>query len=122
VLLAAHARGTRFRVIATESQPLGEGLALAGALEGAGITVTRIPDGDVPPSVSVVIVGADAVTPAAVVNKVGTAALARLAHDRGVPFYVVCTSDKLVASHQLIDPEGLYDVTPREFVTAVVTE
>jgi translation initiation factor 2B subunit (eIF-2B alpha/beta/delta family) len=121
-LVAAHARGTRFRVLATESQPLGEGVALAAALRNAGMDVTLIPDGEVPPAATLVMVGADAVTPAAVVNKVGTAAIARVAHERGIPFYVVSTSDKLVASHELIDPEGLYDVTPRELVTAIVTE
>jgi translation initiation factor 2B subunit (eIF-2B alpha/beta/delta family) len=121
-LIAAHTRGTRFRVIAAESQPLGEGAALAAAVERAGVAVTLIRDGELPPGTSLVMVGADAVTPSGVVNKVGTATIAGLAHDARLPFYVVCTSDKLVTSHELIDPEGLYDITPRDLVTAIVTE
>ena len=121
-LIKAHAHRTRLRVLATESQPLGEGAALAAALRSAGIDVTVIRDREFPEVVSLVMVGADAITPEGVVNKVGTATLAQVALRREVPFYVVCTSDKLVASHELIDPEHLYDITPRELVTAIVTE
>jgi translation initiation factor 2B subunit (eIF-2B alpha/beta/delta family) len=125
VLIAAHERGTRFRVIATESQPLGEGADLARALRRAGIDVTLVADADVPahvPASSLVMVGADAVTPAAVVNKAGTAAIAREARDHGVPFYVVCTSDKLAAAYEFDNSEHLYDLTPRDLITAVVTD
>ncbi|HET8546827.1 MAG TPA: hypothetical protein VFL57_02435, partial [Bryobacteraceae bacterium] len=47
-LLQAHTRRTRFRVIATESQPLGEGAQLADSLRRSGIPVTLIPDDAVP--------------------------------------------------------------------------
>lgn len=124
-LLAAHARGTRLRVIATESQPLGEGARLAEVLDKAGLTVTLIPDAATSAHVAVcslVIVGADAVSRSGVVNKIGTARIARLARESRVPFYVVCTSDKLVSTLQLHDPEKLYDITPLDDITAVVTE
>jgi translation initiation factor 2B subunit (eIF-2B alpha/beta/delta family) len=124
-LAEAQARGIRFRVIATESQPLGEGVRLAETLQQAGISVTLIADDTVAIHLSMsslVMVGADAVSPGGVVNKVGTAGIAALARERAVPFYVVCTSDKLVGEHDFYDPEHLYDVTPLDLVTAIVTE
>jgi translation initiation factor 2B subunit (eIF-2B alpha/beta/delta family) len=124
-LLAAHARGLRFRIVVTESYPLGEGVRLAAALEKAGLRVSLVRDDAVSanmPVTSLVLVGADAVSPAGVVNKVGTSEISRLAREYRVPLYVVCTSDKLVTAHELDDPERLYDVTPLNHVTAIVTE
>jgi translation initiation factor eIF-2B subunit delta len=46
---------------------------------------------------SAVVVGADAVGPAAFLNKSGTRTLAAVAAQQGVPVYVVATRDKFVA-------------------------
>lgn len=124
-LLLAHTQAKRLRVIAAESLPLGEGRQLADTLCAAGVDVALIADSAAAEhmgSSSLVMVGADAVTPAGVINKIGTAALARMARDSGLPFYVICTSDKISDTNELVDPEHLFDITPRELITAIVTE
>lgn len=112
-------RGKGIRVIATESWPLGEGIALAGELKKAGITVDLISDNQVPPQASLVLVGADAVTPAGLVNKIGTAPLALTALEHGKPFYAASSTHKL-ARQPFVEP--LFDLTPLHLITAVITE
>jgi len=99
--------------------------------------------------ISAVIVGADRIAANGdVANKIGTYALAVLARENGVPFYVAAptsTVDLATASGQEIPieerspqevttlagvqvaPEGIeavnpaFDVTPAEYVTAIIT-
>jgi translation initiation factor 2B subunit (eIF-2B alpha/beta/delta family)/uncharacterized protein with PIN domain len=122
-LVAARRSGRSFRVLVTESLPLGEGRELAQALTRAEVDATVVADAAVyraMPEVDLVFTGADAVTPAGVVNKVGTAliALAARAHRRRM--YAVCTSDKLTAAAR--EPGELYDLTPLDLFTGIVTE
>jgi len=98
--------------------------------------------------VSKVIVGADRIVKDAVVNKIGTFTLAVLAREHGIPFYVAApkstfdlkhTSEDVVIEErkpeevthigsQRIAPEGVdvlnpaFDITPLEYVTAIVCE
>jgi methylthioribose-1-phosphate isomerase len=100
--------------------------------------------------VSAVVVGADRVARNGdVANKIGTYGLAVLAKHHGLPFYVVApdstldpetprgdaivieerSSDEVVrVGDKLMVPEGVrarhpaFDVTPRELVTAIITE
>lgn len=119
----AHDRGVRFRVLATESRPLGEGEECAQSLRECGIEATVIPDATVyreMTEVGLVLVGADSVTPEGVVNKAGTALLALAARSRRRRMYVVCGSDKLAASAPT--PGPLYDLTPLDLLTGVITE
>jgi translation initiation factor 2B subunit (eIF-2B alpha/beta/delta family) len=87
-------------------------------------------------------VGADAVSPAGLINKTGTLALALAARAFGKPLYALCASTKLVGmgweppEEPPRDPAEIADVsipnlgvrnryferTPLELVTAVVTE
>jgi translation initiation factor 2B subunit (eIF-2B alpha/beta/delta family) len=141
--VAAHARGTRFRVIATESRPLREGITLARSLVERGIAVRVIADAAVfrtMPEVSMVLVGADGVTPDGVVNKIGTALIALAAREYGCPVFVACTSDRIVdvrlAGDRLRAPEEIvperiarvsvsnyyFDRTPRAWIREIITE
>ena len=121
---ALHAARRPFRVVVTESRPLGEGARFATRLTGLGFDVQLIPDASIClwlPRVNLVLVGADAVTPSGVINKVGTRLLALAARDAGVPFHVVCTTDKVVEE---VGPgrEEIYEVTPLSLITSIVTE
>lgn len=97
-LMTAHSSGRRFRVIATESRPMREGVGLARALSQAGVDVTLIVDaaaGRFIPDTSLILLGADSVDADGVVNKIGSLLIALAARERNRPVYAVCTSDKL---------------------------
>jgi len=98
--------------------------------------------------VSKVVVGADRIVKDAVINKIGTFTIAVLAKEHGIPFYVAApkstfdltrTSRNVVIEErkpeevthigsQRIAPEGIdvlnpaFDITPLEYVTAIVCE
>ncbi len=131
----AHGRGHVNRVYVLESGPLFEGRTMANALSDAGVPATAVPDSEGPSLLaraSCVLVGADSVLrDGAVVNKLGTHGLARVAGDRKKPFYVACETLKFDARYDAgtwpgsripnaIDPT--FDVTPAELVTTIVTE
>jgi len=95
---AAHQAGRRFRVVCTESRPQNEGVSFARSLARVGIPVTLILDAAVAEAVpgATVLVGADACTPAGVINKVGTQTLALLADRFGSPVYALFGQEKLL--------------------------
>jgi len=86
-------------IVATESDPLGEGRTTARLLADRGLSVRLIADaqaGLFVGGMAAVLVGADTVfADGAVVNKVGTLALALLARERRVPFFVASESLKV---------------------------
>ena len=125
-LLAAQERGIGFSVLLTESLPNGESAALRAVLEKAGIAVTMIPDMTVfrrMPEAGIVLFGADAVSPAGLVNKVGTAMIALAARHHGKPAYGVLSSDKLLMRREPLHDTGMmYDLTPLRLLKGIVTE
>jgi len=98
--------------------------------------------------VSKVVVGADRIVKDAVINKIGTFTIAVLAKEHGIPFYVAAPKSTFDLAHtskdvvieerkpeevthigsQRIAPEGIdvlnpaFDITPLEYVTAIVCE
>jgi len=143
----AHAKGRVDRVFVMEARPLFEGRVLAKSLADAGVPVTLVPDALGPSlmrEATCALVGADAVLrDAAVVNKIGTYALALAASDLKKPFYVACETLKFDARYDSgtwpkpasRDPSEVWDVrshvnienryfelTPSRFVTTCVTE
>ena len=112
--------GLPLRLLATASEPGGEGRRLA-----AELGITCVEDDDAPSlvaDVAAVVVGADAVGSEAFVNKVGTYALAYAAGESATPFFVVAESYKWVASARLIDAEDSFEIVDNEFVTAFLTD
>ncbi|MGM0590674.1 MAG: NUDIX domain-containing protein [Halobacteriota archaeon] len=132
-------------VVVTESRPGGEGVDTAGDLVVAGLDVTLTTDAAVSTAVidaDVVLVGADAIlADGSVVNKVGTRTLGLAAAREGVPMYVVAARDKIRHDETMVvetaPPETLtpgdeavaldllnplFDRTPTDLVTGVVTE
>jgi translation initiation factor eIF-2B subunit delta len=130
----AHGRGHVNRAYVMESGPQFEGRTLASALSDAGVPSTAIPDAQGAPHLaraSCALVGADSVLrDGAVVNKVGTHALAAVAADRKKPFFVACETLKFDARYdgatwpgtRIPAMSSTFEVTPSELITTVVTE
>lgn len=144
-LLLAKKEGRISKVICTESRPQGEGRLLAERLIQEGISVKLVVDGLAPATVKgvrAVLVGADALSSAGLVNKVGTYALALAAKTQKIPFYALCGREKFVpAGYELPGeepkepqevwphrPQGVevlnlyFDLTPLHYLAGVVTE
>jgi translation initiation factor eIF-2B subunit delta len=144
-LSLAKERGRNFAILCTESRPIFEGRELARQLAQQGIEVTLVTDAAVAHSmnqVDLVMVGADSISSRGLVNKMGTHALALAANAHAVPFYALCGIEKFLPSDcphmeiELKDPREVwedspggvtvlnyyFDLTPLEFVSAVVTE
>jgi ribose 1,5-bisphosphate isomerase len=126
-------------VVVTDSNPLGEGRTTARLLADRGLPVSLIADaqaGAFVSQVAAVLVGADTVfADGAVVNKVGTLALALLARQARVPFFVASESLKVAPSRWEVtaetpplgnspeaSPAIYFDVTPPRLITALITE
>ena len=116
-LLAAAEDGRHFTVFCPEARPGMEGRILARKLAEAGIAVTACVDAaafSVFPSADLVLLGADALVPVGLINKIGTSGLALLASGAGVPVYCAAGRLKMLPSASLIDPhregEHLADV------------
>ncbi|MGC8975691.1 MAG: translation initiation factor eIF-2B [Thermoprotei archaeon] len=147
-------RGTTFRVYVTESRPIGEGRVTASNLSRLGIETTLIVDSAVRyvmKRVNKVFVGADAIAVnGAIINKVGTSAVALVAKEARSRLYVLAGTYKLsfetvfgelieqvfLEDVELIIPKEkiqglpsdvrvrapLFDVTPPEYIDAIITE
>lgn len=97
--LEARRAGTEFSVIATESRPMFEGRALAEELADL-VHVTLIADAAASlamAEVDLVLVGADMLAPAYLVNKIGTRMIALAARERERPIYAVCDTSKFIS-------------------------
>jgi methylthioribose-1-phosphate isomerase len=156
IILFAVEQGKKVEVMATETRPVLQGARLtAWELKKAGVPVTLIADSAAGyfmqrGEISCVIVGADRVAASGdTANKIGTYALAVLAKENKVPFYVAAplsTIDPALATGAEIPieqrkaeeithirgvpiaPEGVavqnpaFDVTPYRYITAIITE
>lgn len=117
-------------VYVTESSPGLEGKQLAKDLIEVGVPVRLIADSAVASVISdvdIVMVGADSVLKdGSVINKIGTRKIALIAEQEEVPFYVVCESTKFSTMDFLGEPaliaETLFDLTPSQHVSQIVTE
>jgi len=133
-------------VICPESRPLCEGVRTAKELGEKGIRVWIVVDSAAPSLMGecdAVVVGADAITPEGVVNKIGTYALALAAREKDVPFYVLAGTEKFLPAPfaqslriEEKDPKEVtnetipnsvvenryFDITPLNLITGVVTQ
>lgn len=138
----------KISVIACLTEPQEQGVITAKELSLEGIPVTLIDDnaiGYFMKSVDMVIVGADALRFEGLVNKIGTSLIAGAAACAHKPFYVVANSLKFdrrenfkieerpiqeifrkithkekIKGIQIRNP--VFDITPWELVTAIITE
>lgn len=132
-------------VTVAESRPNREGIDLAEFLAAAGVDVTVTTDAALPAVLSdrsfgAVLVGADTILPNGdLINKAGTRGLAIAADRADIPLYVVAARDKVSTDDTFHGEEGpddeiyagsepisvqnpLFDLTPGDLVTGVVTE
>jgi translation initiation factor 2B subunit (eIF-2B alpha/beta/delta family) len=114
------------RVVCTTSEPVGEGRELCEALRGAEFAVDLVDDTDAEHAVGTVdllLLGADTVfRDGSLVNKVGTAGLAKAARKAGVPVIVACEVIKLAPEDPRDPGEERFDLTPPEDIDLYVTE
>jgi translation initiation factor 2B subunit (eIF-2B alpha/beta/delta family) len=114
------------RVICTVSDPVGEGRELAENLRGAGVTADVVDDTDAEHAVGTVdllLIGADTVfRDGSLVNKIGTAGLAKAAKEAAVPVIVACEVMKVTPVDARDPGEERFDLTPPEHVDRYVTE
>jgi translation initiation factor 2B subunit (eIF-2B alpha/beta/delta family) len=112
-------------VIAMESQPGGEGRKFGEDLRSRGLSVEVARDADLVSAVArsdVAITGADWISPAHVINKVGTAALCWAARKRGIPTYCVASRLKRLPFDPPRDETGVFEPVPLEMFTALISE
>ncbi len=142
-------QGKQVRVVACEARPLRQGARLTTwELARSGVPVRAIVDSAAASimaqgGIDLVLTGADRIAANGdVANKIGTYGLAVLARAHAIPFYVAAprsTFDPSLASGDLIPIEQrpaaelaaasgaqvlnpAFDVTPAEWVTAIVTD
>jgi len=148
-ILQAHRDGKRVKVFSRESRPRYQGHITSRELAKEGVDVTLIVDSagwSFMKDVDLIFVGADTITSdGRVINKIGTAPLAILAHHASVPFMVCAESYKFspdtltgnVVEIEYRDPGEVadrndfpginilnpaFDITPAEYVTSIITE
>ncbi len=88
----------KVKVSNTETRPKMQGRITAKKLSKAGIAVTHFVDSAAGYAImdsKIMLIGADAITPKGVYNKVGSALFAKIAYDFKVPVYVCATSWKI---------------------------
>ncbi|KAI7830565.1 hypothetical protein BC939DRAFT_483021 [Gamsiella multidivaricata] len=105
LLLAAHAKGIKFKVIVVDSRPRFEGKQLVRTLASAGVPCTYVlltAIGHVMREVSKVILGAHSLlSNGALYSRAGTAVVAMSAHERKIPVIVCCETYKFSDRVQL---------------------
>ncbi len=136
-VLRSCAKKKEIKVIVAESFPLGEGRRTAETLSKAGIETALVPDSLVfaeARNADLCLVGADAIMPQALINKVGTYGMALAAMQAGIPSYVVSSTLKITSelkpdwiieqqtNGRLTERSQLFEPTPLELFADVVTE
>ncbi len=129
--------GRRLAVLVAESRPGAEGARMARELAERGVRARAVDDflllslvpGEAAPrrpphyvGSPVVLVGADAVHPDALVNKIGTRALLETARHAGVPAFVLATTAKLRAERAPAVLGSLFETVPRAGLTLLTEE
>jgi ribose 1,5-bisphosphate isomerase len=148
MLAKAKSRGKNFKVICTETRPAFQGRITAKELVNLDIETTFIVDSAARTFIrdaDIVVVGSDAITSEGnVVNKIGSSAIAVLAHEARIPFYVVSEllkfdSETLGGECEKIEQRSAaevwnetnakltvrnpaFDVTPNRYIHGIVCE
>ena len=124
-------------VCSTFSRPGGEGRLLSGELSVAGVYSELIEDAEAMkylPECDALLIGADAIIPKGVVNKIGTHMLCLSARETRVPVYCLTDSMKLWPFDEPIEKGlrskgmrpvsglDLFEITPGGLITKIIFE
>jgi len=112
-LVYARKKEKKFEVYNTETRPLFQGRITAKELVKNGIKVTTFVDSAMLEAIKcsdIILVGADAILKSGVINKVGSAAIAELAHNHRKPFYIVADSWKFSPKNVKIEERDFHEV------------
>lgn len=141
----AKKQGKEFIVLCSESRPLNEGITLARYLGEKDIKTILVTDAMLFSNIKeaeIIFVGADSLNKDGIINKVGTSALAKIAFYESIPFYHLCSIDKILPYDYPIiketnrNPEEIlndninnvrvknkyFDTTPFDYITGIITE
>ena len=116
-VLKAVAKEKGIKVIVAESLPMGEGRKTAHALVKEGIETVLISDSMVfaeARNSDLCLVGADAITPQALINKVGTYGMSLASIQAGIPAYIVSSTLKITSE---LKPEWIVKETTKGKLT-----
>ena len=124
VLMNLLSGGYMISVIQTTSEPGGEGLIQAKAVEQPGINVILIKDEDLPKSIDQVdccFLGVDQYNEKSFINKLGSKAIVEMAKQFKKPVFVLGDSRKMV---QEIDSQvsELFEVVPLISIVRIINE
>ena len=132
ILLAAQEKKIPFRVIVVDSLPYLEGQTILRILADAGVDVTYChleALGPLIPSATKVFVGASALfSNGSLLSRAGTALVCLLAKQHNLPVIVAAQASKFSDRVQGVQAMGvsvgaaMYDVTPAEYLTMIITE
>lgn len=118
MLKRAKHEGKTFEVICTETRPMFQGQKTAKEMLELGVKTSFIVDSAVRffmNNVDLILVGADAITSEGnVINKIGTSAVALVAHEARTPFYVVSELLKYDPATMYGDYEKIEERSPHE--------
>jgi ribose 1,5-bisphosphate isomerase len=147
-LIYSRKKSKKFEIYNTETRPLFQGRKTARELSKEHIKVTLFVDSAVgvalakemnTKKVNAVFLGADAITPQGVINKIGSETIAILAKKNKIPVYIVAdswkyTKTKLPIEQRKINevwdkaPEHIkirnpsFEFVPKKLITGIITE
>jgi translation initiation factor 2B subunit (eIF-2B alpha/beta/delta family) len=147
-LIYAKKNGKKFEVYNTETRPLYQGRQTAKELKKARIPVTMFTDSAMGVALSKeqgtkkatkVFLGADAITPKGIINKIGSGTIAKLARQEKIPVYVIADSWKFTRAkipleqrklNEIWDraPKGVkiknpsFEFVPKKYIKKIITE
>jgi translation initiation factor 2B subunit (eIF-2B alpha/beta/delta family) len=136
-VLKAVAKKKTIKVIVAESLPLGEGRRTADLLAKEGIETALITDSMVfaeARNSDLCLVGADAITPHALINKIGTYGMALASVQAGIPIYILSSTLKIsselkpewivneATKGKLTERTQVFEPVPLELFTEAFTE
>jgi len=122
-LIYSKKKGKKFEVYNTETRPLFQGRKTSIELSNAGIKVTQFIDSSAGIALSkaqdkeektnpvnIVMLGADALTKKGIINKVGSATIAKLAKMENIPVYIVADSWKFTKENLPLEQRNLNEI------------
>lgn len=149
-LIYAKRHGKKFEVYNTETRPLFQGRKTANQLRKAGIKVTMFVDSAAAIAIEKeskkdkvyadkVFIGADALLPNGIINKIGSGLISELAHAHKVPVYIIADSWKYTKKKVSLEnrkmneiwneaPKSIkiknpaFEFVPKKYITCIISE